>query len=102
MAELEFGQILGVGFQEPRVIDHREKDQRLARGQHIPRPAYDLARGQPRARRTQHVARRRPAIALPTLALPARLLAEPPALPALPTFTGRRRKQCANALVEVL
>src|SRR5215212_5116347 len=103
VAELQVGDLLGMRIQQPRVIYHRQKNESLARRQRAARAANNLTAGEPRTRCAERFGRRRPPIALPALALPARtLLAEASALPIWASLARSRREQRADSLIQVL
>ena len=51
MAQLELGELLGMGFEQPGMVDDRQQDQGLARRQPGTETAHDRARGEARAAR---------------------------------------------------
>ena len=106
VAELELGQVLGVGFQQPGMVDDRQQDQRLARRQRVARTAHDLSSPQA-ARSAARAPPRGAGLRLPLPSLPCQRdsFAEPPrsqrcapALARAPAGANRR----AHALVEIL
>src|SRR5258705_506413 len=81
--ELDRRHLLGMGVEQPGMIDQGEQDQRLARRQRRARAAHDRRIGEPRAQRRQvHRLVVRPETAAPSALLALKLAWEPAIPPA--------------------